>query len=173
MKIIFSGVFWGLVLVFIGCGWVLNNTLGLNIHVFGIVFSLIIIYLGIMLLVGANRDCCRTENIAFDERSVKLDSKHGKYSVTFGSGNFTLDNSVKPPASIEISVVFGGAKLYINKDTPVKVIANAAFGGIEMPSGRDVAFGRGEYSNPAFGPDKDHVIVKVDVAFGGCEIFDN
>jgi len=173
MKALSSGVFWGVALILIGSGWVLNNTLGLDIPVFQVVISLMLIYLGISIITGHNGNARKTHTIAFGEEAIQLDDAHGKYSVSFGAGKFELTDKIKPPATIEIDVNFGGVQLYIDKNTPVKVIADAAFGGVEMPSGKDVAFGHGEYTNPAFTSDKEHIIIKIHVAFGGCEIHDN
>mgnify|MGYP003990967287 FL=1 len=52
MPFLFSGLFWGVMLVLFGASMILRAVFNLDIPIFRIIFALVIIYFGVKLLLG-------------------------------------------------------------------------------------------------------------------------
>ena len=169
MSFVFSGLFWGAVVVFIGITIILNGVLGVRIPIIRIVFGLLLIYWGVNLLIGARFG--RSGSAVFSDAEVKATSA-GKQDVLFGKATIDLTGvQLKPGVNrYEVNTVFGASVIRLNPATPAKVVVSSAFGGVRMPDGGNVAFGENTWRSPTLKEDSAYLFVKAAVVFGGTEI---
>ncbi|MBA7673218.1 hypothetical protein ES703_81409 [subsurface metagenome] len=92
--------------------------------------------------------------------------------MVFGQGNFDFTNVdlSRGNVNIKIGIVFAGAKVKIDRDMPVQIVADAVFSGAELPDGSTAVFGTSSYQSETFHPDSNYLKIKLDVVFGGVEV---
>jgi hypothetical protein len=75
-----------------------------------------------------------------------------EYNLIFSSGAIDLSAAVPSGSSIqaEVNVIFGSGTLRINPSVPVRVSMSSAFGSVESPNGRAVAFGDTVYTTASY-----------------------
>jgi len=169
MSFVFSGLFWGAIVVLIGITIILNGVLGIRIPIIRIVFGLLLIYWGISLLIGARFG--RSGTAVFSDAEVKATSA-GKQDIIFGRGVIDLTGIVLREGinRYEVNTVFGASVIKVDRSMPVKVVASAAFAGVKLPDGGNVAFGESTWRSPNLKEDSTYLLVKTDVVFGGTEV---
>ena len=172
-------ILWGILLILLGTGLILNLVFHLNIPVFKLMIGLFIVYIGIRIIIGRNIHCCGSHNhrhdVIFGESNFNSfdDWQQNEKNVIFGSAvidlsKMTLDeNKIK---HIKINTVFGGTKLKLRKDMPVKIKIDAAFAGSELPGGNQVPFGTSNYSNIDASRTTGYLEIEASVVFGGLKI---
>ncbi len=171
MSFVFSGLFWGAIVVLIGLTIILNGVLGIRIPIIRIVFGLLLIYWGISLLLGLSFR--RTSGTtAFSDSRLESTEASGKQDVVFGRSTIDLTGvQLKPGVNrYEVNTVFGASVIRLNPATPAKVVVSSAFAGVRLPDGNTLAFGDNTWLSPAFKPDSAYLYLKVGVVFGGVEI---
>jgi predicted membrane protein len=175
MGFLFTGVFWGIVLVLIGLSVILNAILPFNIPFGRIIFALILIYAGISMFTGGNvwGTYKSSSSVIFGETKFEPIQSEETYSAVFGKGDLDLRKlQLKPGANtVEISVIFGGSEVRLPANVPVAVHASSAFGGIRLPDGGSMAFGSRDYTSTGFDANQPHLVLKASTVFGGIEIF--
>ena len=169
MSFVFSGLFWGAIVVLIGITIILNGVLGIRIPIIRIVFGLLLIYWGISLLIGARFG--RSHTAVFSDAEIKAISA-GKQDIIFGRGVIDLTGIVLREGinRYEVNTVFGASVIKVDRSMPVKVVASAAFAGVKLPDGGNVAFGESTWRSPNLKEDSTYLLVKTDVVFGGTEV---
>ena len=169
MSFVFSGLFWGAIVVLIGITIILNGVLGIRIPIIRIVFGLLLIYWGVTLLIGARFG--RSGTAVFSDAEVKATSA-GKQDIIFGRGVIDLTGIVLREGinRYEVNTVFGASVIKVDRSMPVKVVASAAFAGVKLPDGGNVAFGESTWRSPNLKEDSTYLLVKTDVVFGGTEV---
>lgn len=169
MGFLFSGVFWGIVVVLLGLSIILNVVAGVKIPFFRIFFGLLLIYWGLSLLIGARFR--RSGAAVFSDAKVKAASA-GKHDVVFGRATIDLSGiALKEGVNrYEVNTIFGASVIRLDPAMPVKVIASAAFGGVKVPDGGNVAFGESTWRSSSLREDSTHLLVKADVVFGATEV---
>jgi len=171
MGFVFTGIFWGVILILIGVGVIINMVFGVKIPIFRTIFALFLIYLGIQMLTGISFWSKSKKAAVFEEKNIEVTAASDKYDVVFGKGDIDLssielkDQNVR----IDINTVFGGAVVKINPALPTKIIANSAFGGAHLPDGNVVAFGQYTYKTDSFKDAKIYLLINASVVFGGIE----
>jgi hypothetical protein len=171
MGFLFSGLFWGLVIVLAGLSVILNVAFGLKIPFFRILFGLVLIYIGISLVIGT-RVRVRTHNTtAFDESTMEV-TKAGEYNVLFSRSVIDLTRvELKPGRNkVEVNTVFGSAVIKIDPATPMRLHASAAFAGAHMPDGNTLSFGDYNWQSDSLRDTIPFLDVEVSVVFGALEI---
>jgi hypothetical protein len=169
------GFFWGIVLIFIGVAIIFRIVFDINL--FRIIIALAIILFGIRILLGKNwvfEKTGKERDTIFTDRSFKeIPKNNTAYNVIFGKSvyDFTgLDSSLNESVKVKVDVVFGAAVLKINKNMPVRIKSESAFGGSRMPDGNTVAFGSITYNTDSFKRDTPHFFIESNVVFGGIEV---
>lgn len=169
------GLFWGLVLIFIGLAIIFRVVFDVNI--FRILIAVVIILIGIRILVGKNwiHEKSQKEHDTFfaDRNYHEIPKDKTEYNIIFGKSvyDFTgMDSLIQENISIKINVVFGAAIIKINPEMPVRIKSEAVFGGSRMPDGNTVAFGSIAYNTPSYSMDTPHLYIESNVVFGGIEI---
>jgi len=169
MGFLFSGIFWGIVVVLLGLSIILNVVAGVKIPFFRIFFGLLLIYWGVSLLIGARFH--RSGTAVFSDADIKATAA-GKQDVIFGRAAVDLSGIVLKPGAnrYEVNTVFGASVIKLDRTMPVKVAASAAFAGVKLPDGGSVAFGESGWRSPGLKEDSTYLLVKTDVVFGATEV---
>lgn len=169
---LFSGLFWGAVVILLGLSIILNGVFGVRIPLVRIVLALVLIYLGISLLVRRPVWKVGARSAVFSDTSVRAAEAVGEYSVIFGKSDLDFTGvTLKPGANrVEVNVVFGSGIVRVSPAMPVRVVASSAFGSARMPDGNSAVFGEYTYKSPAFNPDSGYLDVRAAVVFGGLDV---
>lgn len=169
------GVFWGALLIIIGLALIIRFVFNIDFPVFKVLFALFFIYIGLRILFGSfNIFKIETgpNDVIFTEKEYIQPEDDKEYNVVFGKGNFDftdIDLS-QGNVNVKIGTVFGGSLIKIDRDMPVKIVADAVFSGAELPDGNTAVFGSSSYQSESFNPDSNHLKIKLDVVFGGIQV---
>jgi predicted membrane protein len=169
------GLFWGVLLVLIGLAFILRVVFHVNL--FGVLFALFLIFVGISLLVGKpwmfHHKKSDQSNV-FGERTVHEQPRdNAEYNVVFGRSVYDFSDvqfTGKEPVRIKLNTVFGNSVLLINKDMPVKIKSDAVFAASSMPDGNTVAFGTIQYATDSFATSLNYLYIEAPVVFGALEV---
>jgi len=169
MGFVFTGVFWGLLLIVVGVLAIANTVFNVNLPIFRIVVAVFFIFLGISVLVGGFRVSTDRNTVIFEDRNLRVTPEPGQVNVLFSQG--TLDFSDYPAGGHkEVNVVFANGILLLDKETPARVKVSAAFSSARMPDGNTVSFGDYTYQTPAFQEGEEHLSIKASVVFGSLNV---
>jgi len=157
----------------------------------GLVFSFLMIYLGIQFIFGfaawpfgnhqcdANSSAC-TQSVWLGHGHYNLDAATVKtkqlfeYKTVLGTSelDFSSIGSTKEhtqaPVIVNIDTVMGKTVLHLNKEMPVRIIAKAALGKIILPDNTSIAMGSSVYSNKP--QEQPLMIIYCSTVFGVIEI---
>ncbi len=172
-----SGLFWGLLLIILGLSLILKVVFHIDFPVVKLLIAFFFIYLGIKVLFGnfgVSLFKGGPHDVAFGEASYKDIIQPAKeYHVVFGKGNFDFRNIQLPDSGeleVKVSTVFGASEIILNAATPVRIKADAAFSGTQLPNGNSAVFGTVNYESENFDESKPHLLLKTEVVFGGVDI---
>jgi predicted membrane protein len=175
MSILFRETFWGALIVLAGILLIVRNVFKIDLPVMGIIFPIIIITVGISLLTGARMTPQSSRHTMFNEGTYEAASgENSKYSVVFGKGVYDLRN-IKPvdkDIHVDVSTVFGGAEIIVDRNTPLIVDGASVFGAVEFPNKESVSFGDRTYKSSGYVEGSPAIRVHAKVVFGGIEIID-
>jgi len=168
MGSIFSGVFWGIILLLIGGSVLLRATTGLKIPVFRIAVGLILIYWGGRVLFGVFGSCKGKNGAIFSEASIKTNTPGKKYTTLFGSSMVDLSGIQLKDENVKVNsyTVFGSTIMIIPKGIPVIVKANVVFASAKFPDDSSAGFGDKVYRSDNFYNEKPALVIDADVVFG-------
>jgi hypothetical protein len=170
-----AGVFWGALLIFIGLALIIRFVFNVDFPVFKVLFAMFFIYIGLRILFGSFglfKFETGPDDVLFGEREFYEPKNNKEYNVVFGKGNFdftSIDLS-EGNVNVKIGTVFAGTEVRINRDMPVKIVADAVFAGAELPDGNTAVFGSSSYQSESFNPDSNHLKIKLDCVFGGVQV---
>ncbi|MBN1130696.1 MAG: hypothetical protein JXA71_17035 [Chitinispirillaceae bacterium] len=180
MGFLFSGLFWGVILILLGVSVIVNIVFHIHVPFFRIVIALILVYAGIRVLAGGHWWQGRGGSSSCCASAVKADAFIAKnegdeYSIVFGRSTFdaeTIFAADSGRTACRINTVFGYSVVRIPKSLPVVVRVNSAFSGVRLPDGSVSAFGQTVYRNDAARAAAQENIKSIDlsVVFGGCHI---
>jgi len=170
MNFIWSGLFWGVILVLFGLSVILKSLLKIDIPIFKIVFAFILIYFGVRMLLGTSGKS--KDTVIFNRAKMGVSAKSDEYNVIFGSGEIDLRNieDLKGDLNKEVNIIFGSGRLYLPKDIPVVVKVETVFGESKLPDGKTDFFGDYLYKNNGTSDGKDALYLEVNVVFGSIVI---
>jgi hypothetical protein len=171
MDFIFSGLFWGVIIILLGLSVILNAAFHIHIPLFRIIIGLILIYFGIKFIAGPSWHGKTPGNmVLFSDSKVTMNDDKGEINVLFSRA--TIDTAAAANGA-KINTIFGASTIKVSKDIPTIISIETAFGGVRMPDGNTVSFGNYTYKNKACETAADSVprkTIKLDVVFGGAEI---
>jgi predicted membrane protein len=174
MGFIFSGVFWGCILILLGLSVIIRIVFNVHIPLFRIVFALVLIYFGIRVLAGGAwcRSGCHSNTAIFSDMKAELNKDSNEYNIIFGKGVVDLTDSslALQRKKIKVTTVFGSGEIRINSDVPAIIRVTSAFSGAKMPDGNIVSFGEYTYKTKKFSEKTDFIRIDATVVFGGLEI---
>lgn len=170
-----AGLFWGAFLLLLGVALIIRVVFNVEFPIVKVVFGIMLVLLGIKIIFGKtffSPEDVRDEDTIFREQVYKQPEKGREYSVVFGKGvyDFTGVDLSEGPYRTKISTVFGGSKIIIPSDKPVRIQADAVFAGAELPGGNTAAFGSSIFENELYQPDSAAIEIQVDVVFGGVQV---
>ena len=147
-----DGVFWGVLLIILGIWFLVRRYVPVHIPVIRIIIAALFVYIGIRVLVLG--PSVRDRNTAvFSESTLQYSPDRGRdYNLVFSSGTIDLRSAATSDADtrVQVNVVFGSGILRIDQTMPVRVDMSSAFGEVEAPNGRSLAFGDTVYTTPSY-----------------------
>ena len=172
MPFLFSGLFWGVMLVLFGASMILRAMFNLDIPIFRIVFALVIIYFGVKLLVGRQAFKGEGNFSMFRSSDVTTSESGGEYNVIFGQSNIDLSNVDISESSkkVNVDVIFGSGNLLIDPQIPMKLKISTVFADCKLPHRNINFFGDSDYNTPAFVEGENYLLLNIDVVFGNVVI---
>jgi len=174
MSFIFSGVFWGLVVIIVGLIIIINVIFHTHIPIFSLLFGLFFIWLGIRVLIGPSHHK-KPQQAIFEEKKIETDSLSSKYDIVFGKGVIDLTGyKLKEGITrIEINTIFGSSEIKIDSAMPVKIRASSAFGSARMPDETMIGFGEYTYKSDVLKQTdaKNYLLIYLHVVFGSAEVY--
>ena len=92
--------------------------------------------------------------------------------MIFGKDNFDFTDIDLSGGNVNVKIgtIFGASEIRIDRDMPVRIMADAVFSGAELPDGNTAVFGSSSYESESFNPDSNHLKIKLDVVFGGVQV---
>jgi len=168
-------LFWGAFLLLLGIALIIKVVFQIDFPVFKVLVGIFLVLLGIKVLFGRFIMPSRhfePEETIFNERIYDHPESGKEYSVLFAQGvyDFTDVDLSNGSFNTKISIVFGGTRIIIPGDLPVRISADAVFAGAELPDGNTVAFGSAVYESDSWRSDSASINIKVDVVFGGVQV---
>lgn len=171
------GVFIGILIILFGVGIIVNVIFHVQIPVFKILVGIFLIYLGLRIIFGNwlfwGSHHWRSGDAVFHHRVYRgLSGDSTEYSAVFGKAVVDLrDIKLKEKITrVKVNAVFGGAEVILNPETPVRINAEAVFGGVRMPENMAGGLGSSYYQSKNFDETKNHLIVDATSVFGGMRI---
>jgi predicted membrane protein len=184
MGFVFSGLFWGSLLILVGIAIIIKVVFKIDIPIVRLFFAFFFIYLGISVLVGGFSSK-KAGTIAFDDSTIDAEmdfkieegetpKKKRDYNIIFGKG--TIDLSKIPLADknikVEVNTIFGQSDVYIDPDMPIIIEASSAFAGMRMPDGDSLAFGNKNYFTKSFSKEEPYIKIEANVVFGAMRLIE-
>jgi hypothetical protein len=169
------GLFWGVLLVLIGLAAIFRVVFDVNL--FGVLFALFLIFVGVSLLVGKPwmfHHHKGQNDTMFQERSISDQPRdNSEYNVIFGRSVYDFRKVAFPdnkPIKIKLNTVFGNTVIKINRSTPVRIKSDAVFASASMPDGNSVAFGSIQYATDTASVSLNHLYIDAPVVFGAIQV---
>ncbi len=169
-KVLFSTSFWGIILVLLGSLFLAQELLDINIPIFTILISCLLIYFGIKLING-NIHSKKMENLnIFGSHILAYSNELNDYSNIFGESKLDLTAvELKENKTIEINCVFGDFKVKLPVNLNYKIVSNTVFGKTSMVDRSTDGFGSQVYFSSNFNSELPYLTIKSSVVFGQIE----
>lgn len=172
MVSIVDGIFWGALLIILGVWFIVRRSLPVHIPVIRIIVAVLLVYAGVRILARGPASTDRNTAV-FSESTMSYSADRGReYNLIFSSGVVDLSPAAPAGASIhaEVNVIFGNGTLRLNPSLPVRVNMSSAFGAVESPNGRSVAFGDMVYTTPSYRDGAPALEIHATAVFGRLRI---
>jgi hypothetical protein len=169
---IFSGIFWGLVVILFGVSIILNAVFNIHIPFFRVILAILFIYIGIMVLTGGFKFNGKIDknNVVFGDGTMQYggDNPNKEFNVVFGRGTTRISDVQLTNGNIQvrISVVFGEGVVEIDTSLPMIIHTSAAFAEAVMPDKAIQAFGNSDWQSSSYTKDGKHLDIQASVVFG-------
>lgn len=180
----------GTLLMLWGLSVIINIFFHIHIPVFGIIFGIFLIYIGIQILVGPSRSrwrCWSCDEDTASCRTTFMGSFHTKvnddvsakgfpleYKTVFGNSTIDLSTitleklkSETTPVIVNTETTFGKAVIILNKSVPTRIIAKSSFGKIMVPDTTTITFG--SYTYNSHPNEQPLIIINCSTNFGDTE----
>jgi Cell wall-active antibiotics response 4TMS YvqF len=172
MVSIVDGIFWGALLIILGVWFIVRRSVPVHIPVIRIIVAVLFVYAGVRILARGPVSADRNTAV-FSESTMSYSPERGReYNLIFSSGSVDLSQAAPSGASIhaEVNVIFGSGTLRINPSLPVRVSMSSAFGSVESPNGRSVAFGEMVYTTTSYREGAPALEIHATAVFGRLAI---
>ena len=172
MVSIVDGIFWGALLIILGVWFIVRRSVPVHIPVIRIIVAVLFVYVGIRILVRGPESTDRTTAV-FSESSMSYSPHRSReYNLIYSNGSVDLSKAVPSVASIhaEVNVIFVSGTLRVNPAQPVRVNMSSAFGTVESPNGKSVAFGDMVYTSPSYREGAPALEIRATAVFGRLTI---
>ncbi|MBT3301569.1 MAG: hypothetical protein HOG05_03840 [Bacteroidetes bacterium] len=134
-----SGVFWGIMVLVLGILLVIKQVFNLDFPIGKVMFGVFLISFGMKMLFFKTdvheHKYVDKGNVIFGNEDLRYVEDQYEYNVIFSSSDIDLrDMDAFPTHAIEISTVFGDARVIIDKYMKVDINSDAVFGAVQHPS---------------------------------------
>jgi len=170
------GIFFGIIIILVGISILIKVIFKIDFPIFKILFGLFLIYLGAKFIFGSfgfSNFRSSGDDAIFNEVTIdgKINEKR-EYNAVFGKATIDLRDIelTEKVTKIEVNAVFGGCVIRLNEQTPVKINADAIFGGVDLPEGGAGGFGSSNYESDNFDEARNYLVIQASAVFGGIEI---
>ena len=163
-----DGIFWGVLLIALGVWFLVRRYVPVHIPAIRIIIAVLLVYFGIRILVHGPFVHERN-TMVFGQSTMQFSPDHGRdYNVIFSTGTVDLSGVTisGSPVRTQVNVVFGNATLRLNPGIPARVNMSSAFGTVEAPNGRSVAFGDTVYTTASYKDGAPALEVHATAVFG-------
>ncbi|MBN2828804.1 MAG: hypothetical protein JXR56_00625 [Candidatus Cloacimonetes bacterium] len=166
---LFTGVYWGIILVLIGLGYIYNTVAHKNLPVVRMAIGVVVLTIGIQIIYSTMNP--KGSHFVLFRGSKVTHETAGDYSVVFGSTTVDLTDIDLTQGDVRksVEVVFGGAEIYIPRDVPVEIKSETVFGSTETPFGNSQGFGDRSFTKSAVSDSLGKLIIKSECVFGSVE----
>jgi predicted membrane protein len=133
MGIFFGNLFWGILIILLGIS-VLLRGFNINLPIMKVFFAIIIIMFGVRLLIGGGKPRIHHSGNRIGKSNIGLySSDDQEYTMVFASGDIDLSNLQAGAKDMEVTVVFGSARVILPSDLRFNIQTTAVLGGIVLP----------------------------------------
>jgi len=174
----FSGLFWGLLIIFFGLTLVIKTVFHIDLHLGRIFFAVVLILWGITMLTGRHpfgspviRENGEVTSV-FSDRQFRQGEIERKYNVIFGREviDLRLWDPEVDPLNIEVNVIFGSADVRLPENKTTSIKGTAIFGAAQFPDGQVAAFGERNFRTGGTDPGTA-LYVEANAVFGNLAVF--
>jgi predicted membrane protein len=146
MKMIFTTLFFGTLFILWGASLIIEALFGIGLPLGKLIFSCLLIYVGILLIKGLNPAPANHKTILFGKETIReLHSSHyTEYKIVFGQGIIDLSNLAiesSGTTTIKVFVLFGNAQIRLNPAVATTIKADAILSAIELPDQSTISLG--------------------------------
>lgn len=174
MGFLFTGLFWGIVVIFIGISIILKATFKIDIPVFRIIFGLILLYWGVRILFGVHGHgrARQGASAVFSEgRAAPETVTEKEYTAVFGSYDLDLRKlKLQGEVKLKANAVFGSMNIALARTMPVRISSDGVFSGVEFPQGGGSSFGSSSYQTKDFDGSTNRLVLEINTVFGSTEV---
>jgi hypothetical protein len=171
------GLFIGVLIILFGLSIIINVVFHVHIPVFKILVGIFLIYIGLRIIFGSwftiPMGHWRSHDGMFGNRTYRgLSMGTNEYNTVFGKSLVDLRGiELKDKVTrIEVNAVFGGAEVILDKNVPVRIKMQTAFGGVQLPENVAGAFGSAYYQSSNFDENKNYLLIEGSSVFGGIVV---
>lgn len=173
MKFLFTGIFFGTLLVLWGLSLIIETIFGISVPIVKIGFACLLIYGGLILIKGMY-EASQQKTIFFSQESVGADQAktQNSYKIVFGQGTIDLSDIADTSAdviNVQIYTLFGKAILKINPNIPTIVNATSVFSSVTFPDKTIISLGNYRYSS-SNAEHKPKIVVDATAVFSALEV---
>ena len=163
-----DGIFWGTLLIVLGVWFIVRRAVPVRIPVIRVLVAVLLVYAGVRILVRGPITPEGNTAVFSDSVMRYVPDKGREFNLIFSSGS--VDLSAARPAGqtlhAEVNVIFGNGRLRIDPAQPVRVAMSSAFGTVDSPEGRSVAFGDMVYTTPSYREGQPALDIHATAVFG-------
>jgi predicted membrane protein len=168
-------LFWGLLLILIGFSLIFKIVFNVDFPLLKIIIAFVFIFIGLRILLGGSgifRGKKDANEVIFGEKRYSSFDEKNEYNVVFGKGvydfrDIELEGKTR---KIRVSTIFGSSEIKISRDTPVRILVDAAFAGVELPHGNSAVIGNTTYESPGIDPHQPFLEIKMEAVFAGVDV---
>ena len=172
MKFLFTGIFFGTLLVLWGVSLIVEAIFGISIPIMRVGFALLLMYAGLTLIKGMY-EAKNQKAIFFSQESVKADANNPAqyYKIVFGQGTVDLSDidASTAPIRVQVYTLFGKGILKLNPQVSTVVNATSVLSSVSFPDKTLVSLGNYRYMSG----DANHepqVVIDATAVFSALEI---
>lgn len=165
------GLIIGVLLILLGISQIAETLFNLHIPVFGIIFGLFLLYLGVQFITGfsfwpksaytenidsqnCHGTCTGSSQFSIDEATLNAQKSPLDYKTVMGKSLVDLTHlsaeSIRATGTqliVNVDTVFGQTVVKLNKDIPVRIIAKGGFAKVTTPDNSSMVFGTHTYNS--------------------------
>lgn len=149
MKFLFTGIFFGTLLILWGISLIIETVFGISIPLVKVGFACLLIYAGLIMIKGMY-EVHNQKTIFYSQESVKADthSKQQSYKFVFGQGTIDLsdlDTSSADIINVQIYTLFGKATVKLDPRVATTINATSIASSVSFPDKTIVSLGNYRY----------------------------